>query len=79
MTITATLLPVHGAWHGGWCWQPLIDELQDVDVRTVELPSTGSDPSRLGGMHDDAQVVRQAVENIEGSAVVCAHSYGGIP
>ena len=79
MTTAATLLLVHGAWHGGWCWQPLIDELQDVEVRTVELPSSGSDPARLGDMHDDARVVRKAVENIEGSAVVCAHSYGGIP
>src|SRR5205807_2543099 len=58
---------------------PVIDRLQDVDVRTVDLPSTGSDPARLGDMHDDAQVVRKAVEDIEGSAVVCAHSYGGIP
>ena len=45
----ATYVLVHGAWHGGSCWQPLIDKLQDVDVRTVELPSSGSDPARLGG------------------------------
>lgn len=77
--MTATLLLVHGAWHGDWCWEPLLDELQDVNVRTVELPSSGPDLDRLGGMHDDAQVVRKAVESIEGPAVVCAHSYGGIP
>ena len=71
MTTAVTLLLVHGAWHGGSCWQPLIDKLQDVDVRTVELPSSGSDPARFGDMHEHARVVRKAVEDIR---VVCAHS-----
>src|SRR5438067_7780255 len=30
-------------------------------------------------MYDDARVIRRAVENIDGTTVVCAHSYAGIP
>src|SRR3982074_3560861 len=79
MTTTPTLVLVHGAWQGGWCWQPVIDRLTDIDVRTLELPSSGTDPGRLGGMYDAAEVIRRAVEGIEGTAVVCAHSYAGVP
>jgi pimeloyl-ACP methyl ester carboxylesterase len=35
--------------------------------------------SGLGGLYDDARVIREAVEKIDGPVVVCAHSYGGAP
>jgi pimeloyl-ACP methyl ester carboxylesterase len=74
-----TLLLVHGAWHTSWCWQPLIDELSDVDVVTVDLPSSGTDPQSLGDLTADADTVRTALAGIEGPVVVVGHSYGGIP
>jgi pimeloyl-ACP methyl ester carboxylesterase len=77
--VTATLLLVHGAWHSSWAWQPLIDELSDVDVVTVDLPSSGTDPRALGDLADDAEAVRAALAGIEGPVVVVAHSYGGSP
>src|SRR5438270_610225 len=46
---------VHGAWHGSWCWEtvlPLLAE-QGLDVRTVDLPSTGPDVAALGGLDVD--------------------------
>jgi pimeloyl-ACP methyl ester carboxylesterase len=77
--MTATLLLVHGAWHGSWCWDPLIEALDGVPVRTVDLPSVGSDPGALGNLDDDAEAVRTALAGIEGPVVVLGHSYGGIP
>jgi pimeloyl-ACP methyl ester carboxylesterase len=77
--MTATLLLVHGAWHTPWCWQPLIDELSDVDVVTVDLPSSGTDPLALGDLTADADAVRTALAGLEGPVVVVGHSYGGIP
>jgi pimeloyl-ACP methyl ester carboxylesterase len=77
--MTATLLLVHGAWHSPWCWEPLIAELEGVDVRTVALPSSGTDPQALGDLAADAEAVRAALASIEGPAVVVAHSYGGSP
>ena len=37
----AKVVLVHGAWHGPWCWQGVVDalEAQGVDVHAVELPA----------------------------------------
>jgi pimeloyl-ACP methyl ester carboxylesterase len=77
--MTATLLLVHGAWHGSWCWDPLIEALDGVPVRTVDLPSVGTDPEALGDLERDAETVRAALAGIDGPVVVLGHSYGGIP
>ncbi|WJY54059.1 alpha/beta hydrolase [Streptomyces chengbuensis] len=73
----STLLLVHGAWHGSWCWAPLSSALRAEGRRTetVDLPSAG----REAGMHEDAGVVLDALTRIDGPVVVVAHSYGGIP
>jgi pimeloyl-ACP methyl ester carboxylesterase len=72
-----TLLLVHGAWHGGWCWSKLRAALETRDIRThtVDLPSAGA-PS---GIAEDTRTVRNALASIDGPVVVVAHSYGGIP
>ncbi len=81
MKETPTLLLVHGAWHGPWCWDRLIPQLHrlGLDTATVALPSVGDDPARLGGVADDARAIEAAAEAIPGDVVVLAHSYGGIP
>ncbi|MFC8784957.1 alpha/beta hydrolase [Streptomyces nigra] len=79
MSTQPALLLVHGAWHGTWCWQPLMDHLPDVDVRAVALPSSGSDPHALGDLYDDAAAISAALEAIGGPTVVVGHSYGGCP
>jgi len=77
--MTATLLLVHGAWHGSWAWRPLVDALDGVEVRTVDLPSVGASPGDLGDLRADSEAVRAAVAAIDGPVVVVAHSYGGCP
>lgn len=76
--MTAPLLLVHGAWHGSWAWDPLLDHLDGLDVRTVDLPSSGTDPAALGDLRADAEVVRTALAGIDGPVVVVGHSYGGV-
>ncbi|WP_439659989.1 alpha/beta hydrolase [Lentzea sp. HUAS TT2] len=73
-----TLLLVHGAWHGPWCWEPLRTILENDGWRvdTVDLPSVAPDTAPRHGMHDDARTIRDA---ITGPTVIVAHSYGGIP
>ncbi|MGY1619143.1 alpha/beta hydrolase [Geodermatophilus sp. SYSU D00691] len=75
--MTATLLLVHGAWHGSWAWRALLDHLDGVEVRTVDLPSAGPDPAALGDLPADAEAVRGALAGIDGPAVVVGHSYAG--
>ncbi|MCI2421062.1 alpha/beta hydrolase [Saccharopolyspora sp. K220] len=79
-----TLLLVHGAWHGRWAWEKLQPELaaagwttQAVQLPTAVAVKTPAEP--IAGMHEDARVVRAAIDNIDGPVVVVAHSYGGIP
>ena len=76
-----TVVLVHGAWHGPWCWGEVERQLADegVDVVTVDLPSSGDDPSALGDLDDDAAAVRAAIDAVDGPVVVIAHSYGGAP
>ena len=81
MTQRPTLLLVHGAWHGAWCWETLQDVLETRGwiVRTVDLPTIHSDDPATLTMYDDARTVADAVDAIGGPVVVVAHSYGGIP
>jgi pimeloyl-ACP methyl ester carboxylesterase len=67
---------VHGAWHGGWCWEPVVVELEGRGhaVRTIDLPSRGNP---LGDLHGDAQAVRELVESLGRPVVLVGHSYGG--
>ncbi|MFD0056938.1 alpha/beta fold hydrolase [Streptomyces sp. NPDC127168] len=72
-----TLLLVHGAWHGGWCWDRLRVALDGEALRacTVDLPSAGG----RSGIAEDVHAIREALAEIDGPVVVVAHSYGGIP
>jgi pimeloyl-ACP methyl ester carboxylesterase len=73
---TPVMLLVHGAWHGSWCWQPVVDRLsaRGVEVRTIDLPSRGN-PS--GDLHGDARAVRAVVDSLGAPVVLVGHSYGG--
>ncbi|MFG2452829.1 alpha/beta fold hydrolase [Streptomyces sp. NPDC048512] len=76
-----TILLVHGAWHGAWCWDKLVPELaiRGWNVETVDLPSASANPDNSAGMYDDARTIRERLGNIEGPVTVLAHSYGGVP
>ena len=65
---------VHGAWHDGSCWAPLVDELvrRGHTAVAVDLPS---DQPGLGAL-DYAEVVERAV-GTEPSVLV-GHSLGGL-
>jgi pimeloyl-ACP methyl ester carboxylesterase len=76
-----TVVLVHGAWHGSWCWDKVVPLLTDqgVDVRTVDLPSTGPDVAALGDLDDDVAVVTRALDEAPGPKILVGHSYGGLP
>jgi hypothetical protein len=65
----ATAIFVRGGWHHGWSWH-LVRELLDSDG----VPSVVLDlPTRTLG--EDAAVLRAALDDTEGPAVVC-HARG---
>ncbi|MDQ3717512.1 MAG: alpha/beta hydrolase, partial [Actinomycetota bacterium] len=65
-----------GAWHGDWAWAPLIPQLEaaGLSVTAVALPSAGGE----GDLAADAAVVRAALAELDGPAILVGHSYGGI-
>ena len=69
----ATIVLVHGAFHGGWCWEPLLPELaaRGVDAVTVDLPLTT--------LNDDAAAVVAVLDTLDGPVTLLGHSYGGAP
>jgi pimeloyl-ACP methyl ester carboxylesterase len=74
----ATVVLVHGAWHGPWCWErvtPLLDRQgvpwATVDRRAGDPPVVSSDP------HFDDLVTRVVIGQIDGPVVLVGHSQGG--
>jgi pimeloyl-ACP methyl ester carboxylesterase len=76
---SAPIILVHGAWHGSWAWDLITERLRHAghDVIAVDLPSSGPDPTTLGGFDDDVAVVRAALDAVHASPIVVGHSYGG--
>lgn len=74
--MTKTLVLVHGAFHGPWCWQPLMERLEQQAVRCVAV-----DLNR-GGLEADRQALQAEVDRLidEGCRVsVIGHSLGCSP
>ena len=79
MSEKAPIILVHGAWHGSWAWQLITERLRNAghDAVAVDLPSSGSDATSLGGFDDDVAVVRAALDDLRARPIVVGHSYGG--
>ena len=74
------VLLVHGAWHGAWCWGPVVAALEDRGVRgvAIDLPGHGDDRASLTDVHGDAQRVREVLDGFAEQVVLVGHSYGGV-
>ena len=77
--MTSRVVLVHGAWHGAWCWRPVLEGLErrGVPARAIDLPGHGESTAPLGGLAEDAQALRAELASSPGPAVVCGHSLGG--
>ena len=75
----ATAVLVHGAWHGGWCWDRVVRTLRERGVPVVapDLPGHGADKEPLTDLHGDAARVREVLEEADDDVVLVGHSYGG--
>jgi len=68
----ATVVLVHGAWHGPWCFTKVVDGLAEKGITAIapELPL-------LDGLGVDAALVADLVAGIDEPVVLLGHSYGG--
>ncbi len=79
MRTPATVVLVHGAWHGAWSWQPVIRRLRSkrVPVLAVDLPGHGDSTEPLGGLTDDVMALEAVLATVGGPIVLAGHSLGG--
>jgi pimeloyl-ACP methyl ester carboxylesterase len=71
---------IHGAWHGGWCWQGVIKELQQAghSAEAPTMPGHAPEDDRSGIGFDDYRAEIVAVLNRQRSPVVLVgHSSAG--
>jgi pimeloyl-ACP methyl ester carboxylesterase len=77
--MNATVVLIHGAWHGAWCWDRVVPLLEGANVSTVavDLPGHGASTEPLGDLYTHTAFVHDLLEQIDGPIVLCGHSYGG--
>ncbi len=67
---------VHGAWHGAWCWEPLVDELRRRGIAGIAVDLPTEDPAVTTA--DYARLVDQALGASRDEVVLVGHSMGGL-
>jgi pimeloyl-ACP methyl ester carboxylesterase len=79
-----TIVLVHGAWHGGWCWRRVTDKLAVKGHRVYAPTLTGvGDRSHL--LSDGVNLSTHVTDIVNlirweemKDIVLCGHSYGGM-
>src|SRR4029078_5258638 len=73
---TATLVLVHGAWHGAWCWERVIAiaRTRGLSAVTVELPSD----SVAAALDAYADVIAATCRAVCGEVVLVGHSLSAL-
>jgi pimeloyl-ACP methyl ester carboxylesterase len=65
---------VHGAWHGAWCWERLVPELEARGHRAVAVDLPAGDPD--AGLTRYAELTAAALPDDDEIVVVVGHSLG---
>lgn len=73
---------VHGAWHGAWCWEPVIAALEAAghSVQAPDLPGSGADDTPVAEVTLDGYADRicEVLGDEAEPAVLVGHSMGGV-
>jgi hypothetical protein len=71
-----TFALVHGAWHGAWCWERLVPELEARGHRPLAVDLSSDDAA--SGCAAYAETVLAATADVEEGLVVVGHSLSGL-
>src|SRR5688572_25619526 len=78
----STYVMIHGAWHGGWCWDKVRRRLEDAGHRVVtpDLPGHGDDRTETAAVTLDAYAGRvcEALDAQAEPVILVGHSMGGV-
>ncbi len=77
----ASIVLIHGAFHGGWCWDHLVPHLEAKGhtVAAPDMPSNGSDPmpAEEVGLDDYVARVGEVLSGFDEKVLLVGHSLGG--
>jgi pimeloyl-ACP methyl ester carboxylesterase len=77
-----TIVLVHGAFHGAWCFGKLVAELarRGQPAVAIDLPGGGDDQTPLADISiaGNAAAIARVVERESGPVVLLGHSLGGV-
>ncbi|MGE4081153.1 MAG: alpha/beta fold hydrolase [Reyranella sp.] len=78
----ATFMLVHGAAHGGWCWEKVVPLLEAHGHRVCapDLPGMGKDqmPPANVTLADNVEKLSRLLDKMDEPVVLVGHSLGGI-
>lgn len=78
----ASFVLVHGAWHGGWCWEKVVRELEAAGhvARAPDLPGHGDDstPHERVDLQAYCDRVCEVIDSLDDEVVLVGHSLGGL-
>ena len=75
----ATVVLVHGAFHGPWCWEKVTSLLQARDVPTALVDRGVGEPRQVSSdPWLDQERVREVVNEVARPVVLVGHSQGGV-
>lgn len=71
---------VHGAWHGGWCWDGVIEILKKDGFGAIAptMPGHGNSDDRSGiRLSDYVDCITDTVKGCDGPVILAGHSSAG--
>lgn len=78
----ATFLLIHGAWHGSWCWEKIIPNLQSEGhiILSPDLPGRGccKIPHSKIQLSTYVDFLKDLVKEVSEPMIIVGHSFGGI-
>jgi pimeloyl-ACP methyl ester carboxylesterase len=73
----ATVVLVHGIFHGSWCWQRVTDLLSSRGIAALAVDRRRGRPKRVvSSLKENAELVEATLRRIDGPVVLVGHSAG---